>query len=91
MAKKVKVYEVRRMRNSGAHHHFFREAGTEAWKYHNWDGPAIEPIENTISEFKKTYFLYGIEMDKEEWMEIRSEREGLPWYKNPAMRGTSRL
>jgi len=91
MAKKAKVYEVRRMRNSGAHHHFFREAGTEAWKYHNWDGPAIEPIENTISEFKKAYFLYGIEMDKEEWMETRSEREGLPWYKNPAMRGTSRL
>ena len=48
MAKKQKIYEVRRMRNSGAHHHFFRESGTEAWKYHNWDGPAIEPIEDEV-------------------------------------------
>ena len=37
-----KIYEVRRMRNNGAYHHFFRESGSEHWKYHNWDGPAIE-------------------------------------------------
>jgi|TARA_B110000977_G_scaffold78776_1_gene105965 hypothetical protein len=91
MAKKVKVYEVRRMRNSGSYHHFFRESGTEAWKYHNWDGPAIEPIEGEITEFKKSYFLYGIEMTKDEWMETRSEREGLPWYKSAALRGTARM
>lgn len=81
MAKKEKVYEVRRMRNSGAYHHFFRESGTDAWKHHNWDGPAIEPISGENSEYKKSYFLYGIEMDHEEWSEIRKEREGLPWYK----------
>ena len=91
MAKKQKVYEVRRMRNSGSYHHFFRESGTEAWKYHNWDGPAIEPIEGETTELKKSYFLYGIEMTKDEWMETRSEREGLPWYKSAALRGTARM
>jgi|TARA_B110000902_G_C13925371_1_gene443793 hypothetical protein len=91
MAKKQKVYEVRRMRNSGSYHHFFRESGTTAWKHHNWDGPAIEPIEGEITELKKSYFLYGIEMTKDEWIETRSEREGLPWYKSAALRGTARM
>ena len=53
--------------------------------------PAIEPIEGEITELKKSYFLYGIEMTKDEWMETRSEREGLPWYKSAALRGTARM
>ena len=90
MAKKT-IYEEKRMRSKGAYHYFFRESGSDAWKYHNWDGPAIEPIAGEETELKKTYFLYGMEMTFDEWSEARKNREGLPWYKNPAMRGTSRL
>ena len=90
MAKKT-IYEEKRMRSKGAYHHFFRESGSEAWKYHNWDGPAIAPIAGEETELKKTYFLYGIEMSKDKWNETLQDREGLPWYKNPSMRGTSRL
>ena len=90
MAKQT-IYEERRMRNNGAYHYFFRESGSEAWKYHNWDGPAIEPIEGEETELKKSYFLYGIEITKDEWNETRQDREGLPWYKNASMRGTVRM
>ena len=90
MAKKT-IYEEKRMRSKGAYHHFFRESGSEAWKYHNWDGPAIEPIAGEETELKKTYFLYGMEMTFDEWSEARKNREGLPWYKNPSMRGTTRF
>jgi len=88
---KEKIYEVRRMRNNGAYHHFFRESGSEHWKYHNWDGPAIEPIEGEETELKKSYYLYGIEMTKDEWSETRQDREGLPWYKSATLRGTARM
>jgi len=90
MAKQT-IYEERRMRNNGAYHYFFRESGSEAWKYHNWEGPAIEPIEGEDTSFKKEYYLYGVKMDYETWSETRKEREGLPWYKNPSMRGTTRF
>ena len=90
MAKKT-IYEEKRMRSKGAYHYFFRESGSDAWKYHNWDGPAIEPIAGEETELKKTYFLYGMEMTFDEWSEARKNREGLPWYKNPSMRGTTRF
>ena len=35
--------------------------------------------------------MYGIEYDKEEFLESVKEREGLPWYKNPAMKGVERF
>ena len=90
MAKQT-IYEERRMRNNGAYHYFFRELGSEAWKYHNWEGPAVEPIEGEQTEFKKEYYLYGLQLTQEEWSEARKDREGLPWYKNPSMRGTTRF
>jgi len=90
MAKQT-IYEERRMRNNGAYHYFFRESGSDAWKYHNWEGPAIEPIEGEDTSFKKEYYLYGLQLTLEQWNEARKDREGLPWYKNPAMRGTTRF
>ena len=91
MAKKELFYEVKRMRSKGAYHHFFRESGLEAWKYHNWEGPAIQPIEGEKTELKKEYYLYGKQMTLDQWEESRKNREGLPWYKNPSMRGTTRF
>ena len=35
----------------------------------------------------KEYYLNGIKYSEEDWKAIRKGREGLPWYKNPAMRG----
>jgi hypothetical protein len=80
-AKKEKAYEYKTMTSQGAKHHFIRMMGEENWKYHSWDGPAIEPIEGRKSTLKKKYFLNGIEYDKEIYKEVLGSREGLPWYK----------
>lgn len=88
--KKQTIYEEKRMKSKGAYHYFFRESGSEAWKYHNWEGPAIEPVDED-SELKKEYYLYGKQMTLEEWNTTRKDREGLPWYKNASMKGTTRF
>ena len=87
----AKLYETRKMKADGAIHHFFRESGSDSWKYHNWDGPAIEPVEGEDSKHSKAYYLYGKQMDYLDWSAQRKDREGLPWYKNPSMRGTTRF
>jgi len=88
---KNKIYEERKMRSNGAYHYFFRESGSTSWKYHNWDGPAVEPIEGENTDHKKEYYLYGRKLNIDQWEESRKNREGLPWYKNPAMKGTTRF
>lgn len=61
------------------------EDGTVAYswdgKLHNWDGPALIPQGNRRL---REYYLYGIPYSEEQWKSIRSDRQGLPWYKNPA-------
>ena len=64
-----------------------RPDGTIAYtwdgKMHNWEGPAFIPEGNKkLAE----YYLYGTKMSKDEWQEIRSQREGLPYYKNQSMK-----
>ena len=54
--------------------------------FHNEDGPALINKEQR----RKEYYLNGIEYDYDTWNEIMKGKEGLPWYKNPAMKGTSR-
>ena len=54
--------------------------------FHNEEGPALINKEQK----RKEYYLNGIEYDYDTWNEIQKGREGLPWYKNPAMKGTSR-
>ena len=54
--------------------------------FHNEDGPALVNKEQR----RKEYYLNGIEYDYETWNEIMKGKEGLPWYKNPSMKGTSR-
>ena len=51
---------------------------------HNCEGPAII----NKQQKKKEYYLNGILYTRDEWKEIKKSGEGLPWYKNPAMRGT---
>ena len=52
-------------------------------KLHNWDGPALIPEGN---EKKAEYYLYGIQKTKEDWNELRRQREGVPFYKNQSMK-----
>ena len=59
--------------------------GTKAI-FHSEDGPALINKEQR----RKEYYLNGIEFTFDDWNEIMKGKEGLPWYKNPAMKGTSR-
>ena len=54
--------------------------------FHNEDGPALINKEQK----RKEYYLNGIEYDFDTWNEIMKGKEGLPWYKNPAHKGTAR-
>ena len=53
---------------------------------HDEEGPALVNKEQK----RKEYYLNGIEYDYETWNEIMKGKEGLPWYKNPSMKGTTR-
>ncbi len=85
MAKKEKFYEYKEINSRGALIHLARYKGEENWKFHRWDGPAIEP-HAPDSEMFKSYYLNGIKYDEEIYNEIMQEREGLPWYKNQSMK-----
>ena len=52
-------------------------------KLHNCVGYALIP---EGIEKNGEYHLYGIKHTKEEWKEARSQREGLPYYKNQSMK-----
>ena len=54
--------------------------------FHDEDGPALINKEQK----RKEYYLNGIEYDYDTWNEIQKGKEGLPWYKNPSMKGTTR-
>ena len=54
--------------------------------FHSEKGPALI----NKQQKRKEYYLNGIEYDFETWNEIQKGKEGLPWYKNPSMKGTSR-
>ena len=49
-------------------------------KLHNWNGPAIKY--NDGSRRKSEYYLYGILRTRDEWMELRRDRNGVPPDKN---------
>ena len=54
--------------------------------FHDEEGPALVNKEQK----RKEYYLNGIEFDFETWNEIMKGKEGLPWYKTSAGKGTSR-
>ena len=54
--------------------------------FHNEEGPALI----NKKQKRKEYYLNGIEYDFETWNEIMKGKEGLPWYKTAAAKGTSR-
>jgi hypothetical protein len=51
---------------------------------HSWDGPSIKYPK---SEKKKDeYYLYGFQLTKDEWVEARKDRNGVPPDKNPQVK-----
>lgn len=87
---KQKFYEYKTINSRGAKIHLMKLVGDEHWKFHNWGGPAVIP-KTKECEFKKSYFLNGIEYTKDDFIEILKEREGLPWFKSSTMKGTVRF
>ena len=55
--------------------------------FHDEKGPALI----NEGQKRKEYYLNGIEFDFDTWNEIIKGKEGLPWYKNPAFKGTVRF
>ena len=55
-------------------------------KFHNWEGPSLIPEGNMK---KREYYLYGIKYSEGEFKEVVRNRTGLPWYKQPAPKGTT--
>ena len=55
--------------------------------FHSEEGPALIKQEQK----KKEYHLNGIKYEFDTWNEIIKGQEGLPWYKNPAFKGTVRF
>ena len=88
MSDKNKLYEEKVIKYQGARHYLIKLEGEDHFKHHRWDAPAIVPYRKD-SEFKKGYFLSGIEYPEGEYKEIMKEREGLPWYKTSAPKGVT--
>lgn len=56
-------------------------------KLHSWDFPALKYPKG--SKQKDEYYIYGRQYSKEEWLEARRDRNGVPPEKNPQV--TSRF
>jgi hypothetical protein len=50
-------------------------------KMHNWDGAALLPQGN---KREAEYYLFGIKMSKDEWLERKADIHGIPWFKTAA-------
>ena len=86
MNPKIKVRRVYKIEEDGSktRAHVIERSGIA--KFHSEDGPALVNTEQK----RKEYYLNGLEFDFDTWNEIIKGKEGLPWYKNPSMKGTSR-
>lgn len=85
-----KFYEQKKIKSNGARYHLIRFQGDENWKLHRWEGPAIEPLTKACL-LKPEYYINGISYSKFEFENAKRDKDGLPWYKNPSMRGVTRF
>lgn len=83
-----RLYEYKKIKSRGALLHLIRIKGEKHWKFHNWGGPAILPQRKDSEFLTKEYHLHGIQYSEEDYLEILREREGLPFYKQAAFKGT---
>ena len=84
---KTKIRRVSKIEEDGSKTkaHVIERSGIA--KFHSEDGPALV----NEKQKRKEYYLNGIEFDFDTWNEIIKGKEGLPWYKNPSMRGNTRF
>ena len=82
---KERLYEYKTIKSKGAKIYLVKMQGEEHWKFHRWDGPAIEP-KSKDSEHSKGWYLHGIPYSEDDYNQLMQQREGLPWYKNPSMK-----
>ena len=72
--------ETQRIKTSdGTVAHYIEISGVN--KMHNWDGAALLPQGN---KREAEYYLFGIKMSKDEWLERKADVNGIPWYKTTA-------
>ena len=72
--------ETQRIKTSdGTVAHYIEISGVN--KMHNWDGAALLPQGNKRED---EYYLFGIKMSKDEWLERKADGNGIPWYKTAA-------
>jgi hypothetical protein len=83
---KIKVRRVYKIEEDGSKTRARVVEHNGVAKLHSDDGPALVNKEQK----RKEYYLNGIEYDYDTWNEIQKGKEGLPWYKNPAHKGTAR-
>ena len=75
MGEKKKFENTRRLRSKDG-------TITYIWgnHLHNWEGPAYIPQGNPkLAE----YHIHGFQYSLDEWKEMKRDRYGLPWYKDP--------
>jgi len=86
MNPKSKIRKVSKIEEDGAKTRARVLDMTTRAVFHSEDGPALINEEQK----RKEYYLNGIEYTYDDWNEIQKGREGLPWYKTSAGKGTSR-
>ena len=72
---KEKLFEEKVIKYGGARHYLIKMEGEDNFKHHRYDEPAIVPLSRK-SEFKKGWFLSGMEYTEEVFKEIMKERNG---------------
>lgn len=53
-------------------------------KLHSWEHAAL--IYPKESKKKPEYYIYGIQYEKDKWLELKNGGEGLPFFKQASMR-----
>lgn len=65
-----------------------KEDGTTAYildgKLHSWEHASL--VFPKALKQKDEYYIYGIHYTKEQWEEMRKNREGLPFFKQSSMK-----
>ena len=84
---KTKVRRVSRIEEDGSKTTVHVLDYGDSAVFHSDEGPALINREQK----RKEYYLNGIQYDFDTWNEIQKGKEGLPWYKNPAFKGTVRF
>ena len=73
-------FEYKTITSNGQRMYLAKGPKDANFKFHRYDGPAIEPIERRGGA-RKAYYLYGMEYGFEEYQELMRERKGVPFHK----------